>query len=191
MNDPLLNRIDNDDHAEIPALLRALPELAPPQDRLAQVLAQVQAQRAEKPRVAADPAARAPARWWLSWAAAAMSAVVLLSWYGSAEKVPAPLAESTNLPLEAASEITLLRWQSQVLERQMHALRDDRGSLRQLDGLSVAALRLAALDAQLESNELPVSEALLSQQRALWRERVAVLQAVNQGQYQPALYAID
>lgn len=190
MNDPLLNRIDNDDHAEIPALLRALPELAPPQDRLAQVLAQVQAQRAATTRSTASSPGLMPVRRWLPLAAAALGAIVLLGWFGT-EKVRAPLAESTNLALDASSEITLLRWQSQVLERQMHVLRDDRGSLRQLDGLSVAALRLAALDAQLESNELPVSEALLSQQRALWRERVAVLQAVNQGQYQPALYAID
>ena len=188
MNDPLLTPTEN--QHDIKAELSTLPEIAPAQDRLEQVLAQVAAQRAAKAANVAE--VRTPRRAWLPLLAAAVSVVALLSWVGDVRPPLSPLADvETSSVSESPSEIALLRWQSQVLERQMHALRDDRGSLSQLDALSVAELSLAALDAQLQSHDEVSSEDLLSQQRALWRERVAVLQAVNQGQYRPALYAID
>lgn len=190
MNDPLLSP-DDFNEAALPASLRALPEIAPSEDRLALVLAQAAAQRANRSKGSpTKPKKQAPQRWFVAFAAT-LCALALLSRIDVRGPQP-PQAGSEITPMSPEqSEIALLRWQSQALERQMQSLRDDRASLSQLDALSVAELSIAALDAQLQGDHRPSSEDLMSQQRALWRERVAVLQAVNQGHYQPTLYAID
>lgn len=177
--------------ATLQARLQALPEMIPTEDRLAAVLAQVATHRAGKAAQQAPSAANKP-RPWLIVLAAAICAIALLMRVSDLRLTRSNQAESEITLLSAEQqEIALLRSQSQALERQLQLLRDDRASLSQLDALSVAELSLAALDAQLQSESRPSSEDVINQQRALWRERVAVLQAVNQGHYQPTLYAID
>ncbi len=89
------------------------------------------------------------------------------------------------------AEISALIADSQLLETQLRDLGKRRASFRQLNALSQAALSLSALDASLASVTASGQQNALNEQRVLWRERVAVLNAVNQGEYRPALYAID
>jgi hypothetical protein len=104
---------------------------------------------------------------------------------------PTTVSPTQGAPASARAEISALIADSQWLETQLRELGKRRASFRQLNALSQAELSLSALDSSLANASASKQQDALNQQRALWRERVAVLSAVNQGDYRPALYAID
>jgi hypothetical protein len=99
--------------------------------------------------------------------------------------------QTSSVQSSAEAEISALIADSQLLETQLRDLGKHRASFSQLNALSQAELSLSALDASLASVSANRQQDGLDEQRALWRERIAVLSAVNQGDYRPAFYTID
>jgi hypothetical protein len=192
------------DRNPLSAALQDLPLQHPEQDRLQAVLAALHANSAK-------PIPRRKTRtYWLCGLAASV-AILGSVWLlhnpntdnpSRSDAKPPILAQTLNAPSRADTfgldvtprrdtEISALIADSQLLETQLRDLGKRRASFRQLNARSQAELSLSALDASLASVTASGQQVALNEQRALWRERVAVLNAVNQGEYRPALYAID
>jgi hypothetical protein len=187
----------SDDRNPLSAALQDLPLQHPEQDRLQAVLAALHANDAK------PIPGRKTRGYWLSGLAASV-AILGSVWLlhnpntdnpSRSDAKPPTLAQTQNAPSRADTEISALIADSQLLETQLRDLGKRRASFRQLNALSQAQLSLSALDASLDASLASVTasgqQIALNEQRALWRERVAVLNAVNQGDYRPALYAID
>jgi hypothetical protein len=181
------------DRNPLGAALQDLPLQHPEQDRLQAVLAALHANNVK------PIPGRKPRNYWLSGLAASVAifgSVWLLHSPNNdspsrSDAKPPTVAQTQNVPSRADAEISALIADSQLLETRLRDLGKRRASFRQLNALSQAELSLSALDASLASVSASGQQDALNEQRALWRERVAVLNAVNQGEYRPALYAID
>jgi hypothetical protein len=165
-------------HARLHASLRALPVLTPSEDRLAMVL---QASAAPTRTIA-----RIPGRWRLLIAVAASIALgaVIVHQTKLGTQAP-PLAQ---VALEPTPEQILIAT-SQQLEAQLYGLGQGRASLRQLASFARAQPFLIELDAALDGE--PGARMPAPRSELLWRQRVAVLQAVQEGNLQSAAYQVD
>ncbi len=182
--------------------LSALPTLVPSHDRLENVLRAL----ASKRELAETQPANLPARpilrrykKHLLFAVAAsfifgVSAILLRPSQPSEVLVAiaAPnMPAGTTINPEASAEIAQLMVVSQHLEAGLRDLGQASASFSQLYGRKQAELSLATLDTDLAEVMASNSGSAIDQQRALWRERVAVLSAVENGDYRQALFVID
>ena len=103
----------------------------------------------------------------------------------------AATAPKTLLNPAASAEVAQLMQLSQQLEAGLHDLGASSASFSQLYGRKQAELSLATLDTDLAEAMASNSGQAIDRQRVLWRERVAVLSAVEQGDYRQALFVVD
>jgi predicted TIM-barrel fold metal-dependent hydrolase len=176
MPDKPLNAAAASDVA-LSARLSALALHEPPEDRLPAILA---ASRSA-------PNQRKSFAWPLLAAAASVLAIALLASYRPFE--PAASAQIAK-PDAAAAEIEVLIAKSQLMEVALHTLSQERARLSQLESLRAAQHKLLRLDSDIASLTAaqPQDKSL---QRALWRERLELMHAVEQGEYRPALLLVD
>ena len=186
----------------LPQALSALPALAPTQDRLQSVLRAL----AEKRALADTQSAKLPPRSRLlnpqtqlliALAASLMIGVTAMFLRPSQLSKTSVIDTAANrLPamtknLDASTEIVQLIAVSQQLEAGLRELGQSSASFSQLYGRKQAELSLATLDTDLAEVMASNSGQAIDQQRALWRERVAVLSAVESGDYRKALFVVD
>ena len=193
-NKSLVNSTDTPrENDSLQRALSALPELLPTQDRLESVLRALAAKREL-------PAAHARRNYkrQLFFAAAAsfvvsLTALFLWPWPQSETALvdTASNAPKTLLNTAASAEVAQLMQLSQQLEAGLYDLGSGSASFSQLYGRKQAELSLATLDTDLAEAMASNSGQAIDQQRALWRERVAVLSAVEQGDYRQALFLVD
>jgi hypothetical protein len=190
-HDKQVSRERHDNHVALNEALKNLPLQSPDEDRLHDVLAALQT----RPAVFARPTLVKRRAVWLSGLAASLTMLAVAHFWPamkSSDTNPAPVASvETTTTQRANTELSMLIADSQALENQLRALGRGRASLRQLDALSQAQLSLAALDNELSNLNESAQQNHTNSQRALWRERVAVLRAVKLGDYRPAQYSID
>ncbi len=182
--------------------LSALPTLAPSQDRLENVLRELAAKRELADTQSAKLPPRRPLRNYqthlrIALAASFMIGVTALFFRPSQpSEINVLDAAPNNLPattknLDAKTEIAQLIVVSQQLEAGLRELGESSASFSQLYGRKQAELSLATLDTELAEVAASNSALAIQQQRALWRQRVAVLSAVENGSYRQALFVID
>jgi hypothetical protein len=167
--------------------LRDHAALAPPEDRLAAVLAL--SNSAQKPAISA----RKPLAWLSALAASVALGFGIFLALNSSNLAPTlPLvqkpADSSNAL--ALAEIAELMADSKALESSLQNIGSSRARISQMQSLSQASAPLALLDSQLDYwvNAEPNN---LVKHRALWRERVTVMHAVEKGEFHPALFLVD
>ena len=191
-NKSLVNSTDTPrENDSLPRALSALPQLLPTQDRLESVLHALAAKR-ELPAAQARRNYKAQ----LFFAAAAsfvlsVTALFLWPWPQSALVDSAANPPRTLLNPAASAEVAQLMRLSQQLEAGLYDLGAGSASFSQLYGRKQAELSLATLDTDLAEAMASNSGPAIDQQRVLWRERVAVLSAVEQGDYRQALFVVD
>lgn len=161
--------------------------LAPPEDRLAAVLAKTNG--VKKPQ----GSVRRPLAWLSSLAASiAVGFAIFL-----ASNKPNPAREQQTLQVETASsdavaiaEIAALMADSKALESSLQNIGSSRARISQMQSLSQASAQLAFLDSRLDYS-VNAEPNNLVKHSALWRERVTVMHAVEKGEFHPALFLVD
>lgn len=179
--------------------LSALPALSPPQDQLDEVLRALTAKRAAAmAQVKLQP--RTTKQNYKTHLFVGIAASFMIGMTALLLRTPQPEVNvvhtqpstpiSTITPA-ANSEVAQLIAVSQHLEAGLRDLGENSASFSQLYGRKQAELSLATLDTQLAEVMASNSQPAIKLQRALWRERVAVLSAVENGDYRPALFIVD
>ena len=185
--------------------LSALPALSPPQDQLDDVLRALTAKREAaiaqqaklQPRTAQP---RTTKQSYKTHLFVAIAASLMIGVTALLLRTPQPevnvvhtLPSTPISPIisAASSEIAQLIAVSQHLEAGLRDLGESSASFSQLYGRKQAELSLATLDTQLAEVMASNSQPAINLQRALWRERVAVLSAVENGDYREALFIVD
>ncbi len=169
------------------ALLSKHAALDSPEDRLHAVLAQ-SADKTQSPRP------RLARTLWLTGIAASFAAgIVLVQTQKNTGSLPmqaARVAPTNTAASIATVELAALMADSKTLESNLQRLRSNRARISQMHSLQQASATLATLDSQLDywaANE-PNN---FAKQSALWRERVTVMHAVEDGEFHPALLLVD
>lgn len=173
--------------SQLQTQLREHAALAPPEDRLAAVLAlsnsaQKQAFSAHRPVA------------WLS-ALAASIALGFGIFIATKSSNTAPALSIVQIPANssnalALAEIAELIADSKALESSLQNIGSSRARMSQMQSLSQASAQLAFLDSQLDYS-VNAEPNNLVKNSALWRERVTVMHAVEKGEFNPALFLID
>ena len=188
------------EHNPLQRALSTLPTLSPTQDRLDTVLRALAAKRESTHSPQAKSPLRRPLRNYRVHLMFALAASFMLSVTAlflrpspptAANLVVAPNTIPAGKTPEASSEIAQLMAVSQHLEAGLRDLGQGSASFSQLYGRKQAELSLATLDTDLAEVMASNSGQAIDQQRALWRERVAVLSAVESGDYRQALFVVD
>ena len=191
------------EHDPLQRALSALPTQTPTQDRLDTVLRALAAKResTHSPHTKSPP--HRPLRSYKAHLMFALAASFMLSVTALfLRPTPPSLPSAANIVVapntipaaktpEASSEIAQLMAVSQHLEAGLRDLGQGSASFSQLYGRKQAELSLATLDTDLAEVMASNSGQAIDQQRALWRERVAVLSAVESGDYRQALFVVD
>lgn len=163
-----------------------------PEDRLHAVLKQ--SAKPGKPNTVKPRALRLSHTLWLTGIAASFAGgIVFFQAPKSPSNVPvqqAALALANAAKSSAAIELAELMANSRMLERNLQTIGNSRARISQLQSLQHASAALATLDSQLDYwvNAKPDD---LDKQCALWRERVTVMHAVENGEFHPALFLVD
>lgn len=180
--------------------LAALPALSPPQDQLDAVLRALAVKRAAAIAQQAKLQPRTTKQSYKTHLFVAIAASFMISLTALLLRAPQlevnvvhtqPSTPISPIIPAASAEITQLIAVSQHLEAGLRDLGESSASFSQLYGRKQAELSLATLDTQLAEVMASNSPPAINLQCALWRERVAVLSAVENGDYREALFIVD
>ena len=173
--------------SQLQTQLREHAALAPPEDRLAAVLALSKAAQKQ-----AFPARRPLA--WLSGLAASIALgfgiFIAAKSSNTAPTIPIVQVPADSSDALALAEIAELMADSKALESSLQNIGSSRARISQMQSLSQASAQLAFLDSQLDYS-VNAEPNNLVKHRALWRERVTVMHAVEKGEFNPALFIVN